>query len=70
MFEEIKEKAPSEIVQYFIYELRLMTTLLDELKFSNLYFVQSEIDILDKELQPQIRKIYELSAEIKSKLIK
>lgn len=68
MFEELKQQPPTEVVQRFIYEIRTLTTTLDELRHNNLYYVDSEISVLEKEIQPQLEKLLEFNKEIKEKL--
>lgn len=68
MFEEVKQQPPTEVVQRFIYEIRTLTTTLDELRYNNLYYVDSEISVLEKEIQPQLEKLLEFNKEIKEKL--
>lgn len=68
MFEELKQQPPTEVVQRFIYEIRTLTTTLDELRYNNLYYVDSEISALEKEIQPQLEKLLKFNKEIKEKL--
>jgi len=68
MFEEIKQKDASDIIKFFIVEIRKMTTVLDELKSNNLFFVDSEISVLEEELKPQLDKLRELNLEIRERL--
>lgn len=68
MFEEIKQLPPTEIVQRFIYEIRKMTTVLDELKYNNLYYVETEILVLEEELQPQLDRLIEFKNEMRQTL--
>lgn len=68
MLEELATKQPTATINLFRNELRNITTTIDSISSTNLFFVKTEIDDLVPQLEPQLIRLDEFNQQLKASL--